>query len=153
MPEPELDQIRQLLKSGGLRVTTPRTTVLQALLAAAGPVTQEQIAQALGKKAPNKVTIYRTLEAFIEADLVHRAFLKDRTWYFEPAHRCSQEQCHPHFSCTRCGRTDCLTEMKMPMAPPVAGYIVQHQRVQLEGLCPRCKAPLHSSAVDIPKTG
>ncbi len=130
--------VRELLSSEGLRVTAPRAAVLQVLLDAARPLTREQIAEKLGGLAPNKVTIYRILEALVEADIVHKAFLQDRTWHFEAAHRCSEHQCHPHFSCTRCGRTDCLTEVKMPLAPGPAGYKIEHQRVQLEGLCPKC---------------
>jgi len=131
---------RELLRSEGLRITEPRIAVLQVLLNAARPLTQEQIAETLGPDAPNKVTIYRVLEALLEADIAHKAFLQDRTWHFEPAHRCTQHQCHPHFSCTRCGRTDCLTQMNMPLAPGLAGYRIEHQRVQLEGLCPKCNA-------------
>jgi Fur family ferric uptake transcriptional regulator len=130
----------ELLRSAGLRVTAPRAAVLEVLLEARRPVTQEQIAESLGRRAPNKVTIYRILEALVAADIVHRAFLQDRTWHFEPAHRCSEHQCHPHFSCTRCGLTDCLTQMKMPLAPRLAGYRIEYQRVQLEGLCPRCNS-------------
>lgn len=138
MPRPVPMHVRELLRSAGLRVTAPRAAVLHVLLDAARPLTQEKITHALGKRAPNKVTIYRILDVLIASDIAHKAFLQDRTWHFEPAHRCTEHQCHPHFSCTRCGRTDCLTEMNMPLAPGLAGYVIRHQRVQLEGLCPEC---------------
>ena len=136
--ESTANRVREALKKAGMRVTAPRAAVLHVMLTASRPLTQEGIAEALGAEAPNKVTIYRILEAFVAADIVHKVFLQDRTWHFEPAHRCSEHQCHPHFSCTRCGRTDCLTQMEMPLAPQPAGYRIEHQRVQLEGLCPEC---------------
>jgi Fur family ferric uptake transcriptional regulator len=128
----------EFLSSAKLRRTSARMAVLTALLKSDRPLTQEQISDMTGSHAPNKVTIYRTLESFVDADIVHKAFLQDRTWHFELAHNCSKHQCHPHFSCTGCGQTHCMTDVAMPMAKAQNGYIVHHQRVQLEGLCPRC---------------
>jgi len=131
-------KVRQMLKSARLRRTKPRSDILTALLEAHQPLTREQIAERIGARAPNKVTIYRALETFVAADIVHKAFVQDRTWYFELSHHCTADQCHPHFSCRRCGRTDCLPELSIPMTADSNGYIIQHQRVQLEGLCPKC---------------
>ena len=64
----------------------------------------------------NKVTVYRTLESLIEVGLVHRAFMHKRAWYFELADHCTEQQCHPHFTCTHCGVTHCLTDILLPMA-------------------------------------
>jgi Fur family ferric uptake transcriptional regulator len=87
----------------------------------------------------NKVTIYRTLESLVKVGLVHRAFMQERAWHFELADHCSETQCHPHFTCSSCGTTHCLTEFSVPMAPSsYKGFIIQHQQVRLEGLCPAC---------------
>ena len=130
---------RKMLKSVKLYCTECRVVILKVLLKANKPVTQQQVARRLGKKRGNKVTIYRTLESFCRAGLVHRAFLQTRTWYFELADNCTESQCHPHFTCTKCGDTQCLTEMSLPMAKSTRkGFVIQHQRVQLEGLCPKC---------------
>jgi Fe2+ or Zn2+ uptake regulation protein len=70
---------------------------------------------------------------------VHKAFLQNRTWHFELAENCTQ--CHPHFTCTNCGDTHCLTEITLPMAKsPHRGFVIDRQRVQLEGVCPECNA-------------
>lgn len=128
-----------LLKKANLRQTLPRLAILQALIKATGPITQEQIAETLSDSAPNKVTIYRTLECFIERGIVHKAFMKDRTAFFELGHNCSEKQCHPHFTCTKCHQTHCLTNVKMPMAKIAdKGFNIQHQKVELDGLCPKC---------------
>jgi len=138
--KPDIEQkARYLLRSTGLRRTGPRIAVLGALLKAQKPVTQDQIAAKLMPDAPNKVTIYRILESFLVAGLTHKAFLRKRIWHFELAHNCSENQCHPHFTCSDCGKTHCLTELSLPMAhSPHKGFVIQHQRVQLEGLCPQC---------------
>jgi Fur family ferric uptake transcriptional regulator len=113
------------------------------LLGADKPLRQDQIAVKLGDDAPDKVTIYRTLEVFLAAGLVHKAFLGERAWHFELAHNCTESQCHPHFTCTDCGDTHCLTDVLIPLArASKKGFAVSRQRVQLEGLCPKCNPTL-----------
>lgn len=130
---------KKLLSSVRLRRTNPRVAVLGVLLAVDKPLTQDQISTRLGRDAPDKVTIYRTLESFVRAGLVHRAFLQERVWHFELADDCTQEQCHPHFTCTSCGDTHCFTGVLMPMAKsPEKGFVIGRQRIQLEGYCPKC---------------
>lgn len=128
----------EILKKASLRRTKPRKQVLSVLLKSKKPLTQEQIADKLKKRA-DKVTIYRTLETFMEAGIIHKAYLRERTWHFELADRCSEKQCHPHFTCTNCGEMRCMPEIVMPMAKsPDKNYRITHQQVRLEGLCPKC---------------
>lgn len=132
-----------ILRRAKLRCTHGRVEILKVLFAAPKPLTREQIASVLGKRELNKVTIYRALERFVQAGLVHKAFLHARTWHFELADNCTENQCHPHFTCTNCGSTHCFTKVDMPMAKsPVRGFVIEHQRVQLEGLCPECNPNL-----------
>lgn len=135
-----IKKCEKLLNDAGLRKTKPRMAVLSVLFRATKPVTQQQIAEQLSKDAPDKVTIYRTLEALVEANIVHKAYLRHRTWHFELAHNCTQKQCHPHFTCLECGKNFCLTELNVPFAKsPYKGFRIEHQQVRLEGLCPECK--------------
>ncbi len=132
-------KVQKILKAVKLYRTECRTSILGILLEATKPLNQEQIAKRLGKKRFNKVTIYRTLDSFCEAGLVHKAFMQKRALYFESAKDCTESQCHPHFTCTNCGVTYCLTGMKLPMAKsPHKGFIIRRQQVRLEGLCPAC---------------
>jgi len=132
-------QARKTLKAAKLYQTGCRIALLKVLLKSDKPLNQEQIAQRLGKKRFDKVTIYRTLESFCEAGLVHKVFMEKRAWHFESAQDCSENQCHPHFTCTSCGDTHCLTEMTLPMAKsPHKGFVIRRQQVRLEGLCPAC---------------
>ncbi|MDD5458079.1 MAG: transcriptional repressor [Phycisphaerae bacterium] len=134
-------QAIDILKKASLRLTGPRLSILKTLLKADSPLTQEKFAEKLGKNAPDKVTIYRTLETLLEADIVHKAFLKHRTWHYELAHNCSGHQCHPHFTCTNCGETHCMTQITVPLAPKsYKGFLIQHQQVRFDGLCPKCSS-------------
>lgn len=129
----------ELLNSVHLRQTRPRAAILNVLLKAKTPLTQEQIAKRIGSAAPNKTTIYRTLMNLVEKNLVHKAYLQERTWHFELAHHCGRIQCHPHFTCTRCQQTQCLPEVGMPLVQLPRGYTVQRQQVRIEGVCRNCQ--------------
>jgi Fur family ferric uptake transcriptional regulator len=133
------DKARQVLREAKLYCTEPRIAILQVLMRAARPLRQDQITEQLILPALNKVTVYRTLESLIEVGLVHRVFTYERTWYFELADHCTEHQCHPHFTCTHCGVTTCLTDVLLPMAKVAQkGFVVNRQQVRLEGLCPAC---------------
>jgi len=135
-----LDSLAQdMLKTAGLYCTKARLCVIKALLHVPRPITQEQITQALDKPF-DRVTIYRTLDSLVKANLVHKVFLEERACHYELAHHCSSTQCHPHFTCTQCGQTHCLTDLKLPLArSPHNGFAIQRQQVRLEGLCPQCQ--------------
>jgi Fur family ferric uptake transcriptional regulator len=139
MKKPLESRIDTILTGARLRRTAPRIAVLSVLIEAAAPITQDCIASALGRSAPNKVTIYRTLETFLAAGIVHKAFLHDRTWHFELANHCTPAQCHPHLTCTNCGETHCLPDLEMPtLQTRHKGFIIHRRQTRLEGLCPKC---------------
>jgi Fur family ferric uptake transcriptional regulator len=130
---------REMLKAAKLYCTGGRIDILTILMKAGKPLSQDQIARRSGKKHFDKVTIYRTLESLLGVGLVHKAFIDKRARHFELSHNCTESQCHPHFTCTNCGETTCLTEISLPMAKsPHKGFIIRRQQVRLEGLCPDC---------------
>ena len=133
------DKIGEMLKSVGLRQTDARVGVLSVLSVSEEALSQEQIAEKLVDVAPNKTTIYRILESLVRKGIVHRAFTRDRSVYFELGNNCSELQCHPHFTCTSCERTVCLTDVKVPLAGiDEKGFEIHHQKVEIQGLCPGC---------------
>ena len=128
-----------MLKTAGLYCTPGRLAILRVLTRASKPLRQQQIAGRLSRRHFDKTTIYRTLTTLLKAGLVHKAFIQDRTFYFELAHHCTKTQCHPHFTCTHCGVTHCLLQLSVPMPrSPHKGFVIHHQQVRLEGLCPTC---------------
>jgi len=133
------NQACKMLKAAKLYSTRGRVAILKVLIKAGRPLSQDEIAGRSGRKHFDKVTIYRTLESLLKVGLVHKAFIDKRAWHFELAHNCSESQCHPHFTCTSCGNTHCLTGVSLPMAKsPHKGFIIHRQQVYLEGLCPAC---------------
>jgi Fur family transcriptional regulator, ferric uptake regulator len=132
-------QICNLLKSDGLYCTKHRVTILKLFYQASEPLSQNQIARRLDGRHLDKVTIYRTLESLVKSGLVHKAFISKRASYYELAHNCSQNQCHPHFICTNCGETFCLKDAFLPLIKGLKkGFVIQRQQVRIEGLCSLC---------------
>ncbi|MGA2323978.1 MAG: transcriptional repressor [Sedimentisphaerales bacterium] len=133
------ERIDNLLDSVKMKRTGPRRTILEILLAGNRPQTADEIVSSIGKIGPNRVTVYRTLESMVDAGLVHKAFVEERSQHYELADKCTEHQCHPHFVCTGCGRTSCLHDVSVSMATSTpVGFIIQRQQVRLEGLCPKC---------------
>ncbi|MDD5328209.1 MAG: transcriptional repressor [Phycisphaerae bacterium] len=131
--------IDDLLGSAKLRRTGPRRTVLEILMDAKRPQTVDEIMTAMSRGCANKVTVYRTLESLVVAGLVHRAFVHKRAEHFELADRCTEAQCHPHFTCTSCGKTFCLTDLSLPLIKGLKkGFVFHKQQVRVDGLCPAC---------------
>lgn len=130
--------ILEMLKSAGLYHTENRVSIMKILFNARKPISQDSIA-GKSEKHFDKVTIYRTLESLVKAGIVHKAFINKRASHYELAHRCTEKQCHPHFTCTNCGSTHCLVGLSIPMAAAnYKGFTITHQQVHLEGLCPDC---------------
>jgi Fur family ferric uptake transcriptional regulator len=131
--------IDNLLGSMKLRRTDQRRTILEVLLNAKKPQTADEIMTAMSRKSANKVTVYRTLESMVRTGLVHRALVHKRAEHFELADRCTDEQCHPHFTCVSCGATNCVVGVSVPLVKHLEeGFVIHRQQVHLEGLCPQC---------------
>jgi Fe2+ or Zn2+ uptake regulation protein len=132
-------QVADLLRQKKMRITTARVAVLSVLMQAGCPLSQQQIADRLGPEAPDKTTIYRTLMSLVKTNLVHKAFVQQRQWLFEPAHHCTATQCHPHFTCVRCRRTECLIGVEAPLVKLPDGLTMHRQQIRIEGLCALCQ--------------
>ena len=129
----------KMLKEHGLRRTAGRVEILSVLRGSRRPMTHAEILGRLKSSHINRVSVYRALETFVEAGLVHRAFVGDRIWTFEMADHCGPTQCHPHFSCSSCGNVTCMNDVSFPLAKGLPrGYTVERQQVALEGICGVC---------------
>src|SRR5216683_1526560 len=66
-----------LMRERGLRISAARRLVLEALLAADGPMSAEQIAHGIGGRVPSSdiASVYRNLQAFDEIGLVRHVHL------------------------------------------------------------------------------
>ncbi|MGI5882607.1 MAG: Fur family transcriptional regulator [Dethiobacteria bacterium] len=132
-----------ILSKAGLKKTGGRIALLKLLLNAKNPLTQQEISDQLRDINFNYVSIYRSLNAFLEAGIIHKVETGDRSRRFAICSCGNSRHCHPHFICRCCGRVECLVELKIPgfmgLKP---GYIAEEQEIYIRGLCARCSNKL-----------
>ncbi len=133
----------KILSKAGLKKTPGRLALIRLLLEAQGPLTHHEMHDNLEGIEINPVSIYRSLDAFVQAGIVHRVETGDRSSRFAlcgcGTHEQGHGHCHPHFICNSCGRTECLIDQKMPeLAATKPGYKVETKEIYLRGLCSRC---------------
>jgi len=129
----------QLLGDAGLRRTAGRVAILGALLRARKPLTHEELLTRLGEDSVDRVTVYRTLQAFMDKGIAHRIAAGDRLWRFAVCGCGHRVHCHPHFACRVCGAVACLNDVALPdLARMMPGYAVESLEVYVRGVCPRC---------------
>ncbi len=137
------DHAADMLSRAGLKKTPGRLAVIQLLLENREPLTHQEIYERLDDIEINPVSIYRSLDAFTRAGIVHKVEAGDRVGRFALC-GCGTPQeghghCHPHFICKSCGRTECLEDQEMPeLAAVKPGYKVEEKEVYLRGICSRC---------------
>jgi len=136
------NQVQDILKRNQLSVTGSRKKILQLFLKQAGALAHGDIEKKAGEKF-DRVTIYRTLQAFVDKGIIHTiptadnsiryALCKDEC--FEGHHR----DHHVHFVCNNCGNTYCLDDVVTPDIKLPKGYSAGHVEVVVEGLCKNCR--------------
>ncbi|HRG56565.1 MAG TPA: transcriptional repressor, partial [Lacunisphaera sp.] len=65
-----MNEARERIRLGGLRITKPRLAIIDALLRRHGPSSIEHIHQGMGARRCDMVTVYRCLAAFEQLGMV-----------------------------------------------------------------------------------
>jgi Fe2+ or Zn2+ uptake regulation protein len=139
---PELPDSQERLRTAGLRVTSPRIAVLEALDSLDGHVTAEQVRRAVLARlgSVSVQTIYDVLSALTVAGLVRCIETPGQPARFET--RVGDN--HHHFICRTCGKTidincavgeaPCLTPHALP-----PGFEAVEAEVTYWGSCSDCR--------------
>lgn len=137
---PKLDEVRDLIRSRGVRATRARMVVLDLLRASGQPMSHGQVAERLAAEGWDQATLYRNLIDLSEIGLVRRTDMGDHVWRFEIVRDDHDPAKHPHFICTECGTVECLPVMEIVTArAKIPKSFKQRQvEVQVRGLCDAC---------------
>jgi Fe2+ or Zn2+ uptake regulation protein len=128
--------ITRLLSEHGHRVTTPRRTVIDAVLHHDRPFTAEQIVA----DAPEagRATVYRTLELLASVDVLTRILQADGHPAYvvgEPGHR-------HHLVCSTCGTTvaftACPVDQIVKELKDTTRFTIVGHHLEVFGTCPDC---------------
>ena len=139
---PTLDSVVDALRHHGLRVTTARRQVVQALLDAGCPLSIESLHVRLGADSFDLVTLYRNLDAFVEAGVAQVVRDESGKALYEIIG--GPRDHHHHVICRGCGKIDCLDEcdgdvVRFENAARGLGYADLSHRLEIYGLCHDCR--------------
>ncbi len=134
-------QPEEILRQHELKATAQRIAVLSTFLKKDKVLTLAEISKLLGADF-DRITLYRTLNAFEENGLIHK--IPDKSGNASYA-LCKHESVahthndnHVHFKCTRCELTVCLEEIAIPEIHVPKPYHAVRFNFLVEGLCEKC---------------
>jgi Fur family ferric uptake transcriptional regulator len=137
------DAVAARLQAVGQRLTTNRQALLDALTAAARPLTIPEILDERPDLAQSSA--YRNLVVLEEAGVVHRVVGTDEFARWELTEDLSGH--HHHLICASCGRVEDVPAsagLERSVAAAAAaitrttGFRTQHHRLDLVGVCESC---------------
>jgi Fur family transcriptional regulator, ferric uptake regulator len=132
----ELDVIRKLLRSKGLRATPARIAVINVLTSCRHPISHLEVTDQLEKHGYEKSTIFRALGDLTDAGLARKMELGDHVWRFERIEG-DVDTCHPHLLCVDCGSVKCLDTDQVVLK--TSKSLGQIEQVLLKGHCDACR--------------
>ncbi len=136
-----MNRITTLLKQSKLSVTQSRERILQLFFQGEGALAPADIERGMGEHF-DRVTVYRTLQSFVEKGIIHRIPSADNVVkYALCKDNCSEghhHDHHVHLVCTRCDTTFCLDGIEIPEIKVPSGIRVDNVQVVVSGICKNC---------------
>ena len=134
----QADQVVQILKSKGLRVTPQRFAVYANLCDRTDHPTAEQILNDLNQNAPtsSQATVYLSLQTLRDAGWVREVLLEQGVCRYD-----ANVEPHHHFRCKCCGEIEDIAWNAfegLGFAGIRAGLKIDNYEVTVSGVCDRC---------------
>lgn len=145
----ELGDAATRLAALGQRLTPQRRAVLSALRRARRTVTAPDLCEGLAESHPalGRATVFRTLDALVEAGLAQRF---ERPGHVYAYAACSLSDHHHHLLCIHCARTVEIDEAVIgPLVDELTtryGFAVDHGSLDFYGVCQRCRPDVSTPA-------
>ena len=138
----DLDEAIEAVRQGGLRLTSARRLVLEALLKAAGPISAEDIADGLGGRMTQSdiASVYRNLETLGSLGLVR---------HFHAGHGPGRYVLEgygdrEYIACESCGALESVDPAQLDAVRDhvreLSGFEARFSHFPIVGLCPDCAA-------------
>lgn len=136
------EKIKDLLRISKLSVTDTRVKVLDLFFNSSGALEHNDF-EKLDGAAFDRVTIYRTLQTFLDKGIIHKIPTTDTSIHYALCKdNCSEhhhQDHHIHFKCDHCDETLCLEDISIPSIQLPNGYAASNVEVIVSGVCPNCK--------------
>ncbi len=136
------ERIAALLKDSKLSVTETRTKILELFMKSNGALEHSDFEKLAGKSF-DRVTVYRTLQTFLDKGIIHKIPTTDTSVrYAVCKSECTEHHHHDHhvhFKCEACGHTICLDDTNIPDIQLPKGFAANNVEVVVSGVCKSCK--------------
>ncbi|HEY8688722.1 MAG TPA: Fur family transcriptional regulator [Chitinophagaceae bacterium] len=137
-----MKQVEEILKKNHLSITGSRQKIMQLFMTSNGALAHADIEKKTGENF-DRVTVYRTLQSFVEKGIIHLIPTKDNSIKYalckddcEAGHHHDN---HVHFICDECSKTICLDDVTVPQVKLPKGFTPQHAEMVVNGICGDCK--------------
>lgn len=133
--------INEILRRSQLSVTDSRKRILELFYENKGALAHNDIEKQTGEKF-DRVTIYRTLQTFVDKGIVHTIPTADNSvLYALCKNECTSghhHDNHVHFVCDNCNVTYCLDSVVTPEVNLPRGFKPKQMDVVVTGICKNC---------------
>jgi Fur family ferric uptake transcriptional regulator len=136
------NDILSILKKNQLSITDGRKKILELFLQSDGALAHADIEKNTDA-AFDRVTVYRTLQTFVDKGIVHHIPTTDNSILYalckdkcEAGHHHDN---HVHFICDNCNKTICLEDVTVPTVKLPKGFKPRHAEMVVNGICDDCK--------------
>ena len=134
-------EVADILKRNQLSVTESRRKILELFRNNTGALAHADIEKRTGEHF-DRVTIYRTLQTFVEKGIVHTIPTADNSVLYalckDECKESHHHDNHVHFICDECGTTYCLENISIPALSLPKGFVVKRTDVVASGICDKC---------------
>ncbi len=153
LPVEDLSSAMALMRRRGLRVSAARRLVLEALLAADGPMSAEQIAEGIGGRVPSSDigSVYRNLQALEDIGVVRHVHLGHGPGLHALAVTGERE----YLTCERCADYNAVQPQELDAVRELIerqfGYRASFIHFPIVGLCPGCAEAVQRAPANPPR--
>ncbi|TVR14321.1 MAG: transcriptional repressor [Balneolaceae bacterium] len=130
---------REILKAHDVRITSHRLDVLKHLIRFNHAFSHSTLEKQFKDKM-DRVTIYRILDCFLEANLICKIVDSNGkvSYVFDNHSRKAEKHDHPHFKCYSCESVVGLPNLPDSYLAKLSGFKIDHLMVLAEGKCENC---------------
>jgi Fur family ferric uptake transcriptional regulator len=134
-----MDIFLEKLIERDIKPTAIRLLVLRTMLNFRQAFSLSDLETAL--ETVDKSTVFRTITIFHQKHLIHSIDDGSGAIKYSVCNSdcmCEINDLHPHFSCSKCHKTTCLTSIRIPQVELPDGFLLSSVNFVLKGLCDAC---------------
>lgn len=129
------DKAKAMLRGKKLRLTTTRLEILSFFIHNPTGHSLNSIQQSFST-AFDRVTIYRTLNTFVDIGFLTKILSASGNSYYVFHHY--KSKVHPHLKCKHCDSIQCLPALPDKYLMQLESFAIEEIPILLEGICEEC---------------